>query len=65
METKKLAIAYQDAYERIGRKGGRPVEQATELRNESNGKVVGYAWSPDGFGAYYYDTLDELLEQHG
>jgi hypothetical protein len=25
---------------------------------------VQYAWSPDGVGCYWYDTLAELREQH-
>lgn len=25
---------------------------------------VSYAFSPDGEGCYYYDTLEELQEQH-
>jgi len=24
-----------------------------------------YAWSPDGVGCYWYDSLEELLDQHG
>lgn len=24
-----------------------------------------YAWSPDGEGCYWYDTLEEAFEQHG
>jgi hypothetical protein len=25
----------------------------------------GYAFSPDGIACYWYETLEELLEQHG
>jgi len=29
-----------------------------------NGRSV-YAWSPDGEGCYFYDTLEELRAEHG
>jgi hypothetical protein len=28
------------------------------------GRDLSYAWSPDGVGVYWYDTLNELLENH-
>jgi hypothetical protein len=28
------------------------------------GGTMHYAWSPDGVGVYWYDTLNELLENH-
>lgn len=40
------------------------VEHAYSLR-DSGGNVIMFAWTPDGVGAYYYDTLAELMEQHG
>ena len=43
--------------------GNRP--DLKEIALVQNGKVVGYAVSPDGYGAYYFDTLEELRESFG
>lgn len=40
----------------------RPVEVPVEI-HYSSGRI-GYAWSPDGRGACYYETLEELQAQH-
>lgn len=31
--------------------------------NGKNGQTF-YAWSPDGIGCFYYDTLEELRAEH-
>lgn len=41
------------------------------VRYDSGNEYVGWttheqiAWSPDGIGCFWYDTLDEALAQHG
>ena len=42
--------------------GKRPSEVAVRIKCEDGSSV--YAWSPDGYGAYYYDTLAEVRDNH-
>jgi len=41
----------------------RPTDVAVRVRFP-NGAVL-FAYSPDGYGAFYYDTLAELETNHG
>jgi len=40
------------------------MKEWTPYAVEHEGGTTHYAWSPDGVGVYWYDTLDELLENH-
>ena len=50
-------------FEELSYTHDRPVEEIIAVTNK--GEVVAYAWSPDGQGAYWFDTIEELKEDIG
>ncbi len=59
---KKLVIISNEYWDDLADRFRRPCEVPVEV-NFPNGNVL-YAWSPDGRGAFYYDTLAELEQNH-
>ena len=43
--------------------GARPDNVIVRIKCADGTSV--YAWSPDGWGAYYYETLNEARANHG
>lgn len=43
--------------------GKRPIDTPVKLIDQQ-GCHVQWAWSPDGFGAYYYETMFDLRQEH-
>jgi len=60
MKTQTMASRTWDALEDGER---RPCEVAVKIIYP-NGAVL-FAYSPDGYGAFYYDTLADLKTNHG
>lgn len=52
----------QDEFDAIREADALEAEQAYCVATPFGGE--GYAWSPDGIGCYWYDTLDELEAEH-
>ena len=60
MKTQTVEIRAWDALEDGGR---RPCEVAVKIIYPNGGVL--FAYSPDGWGAVYYDTLADLEANHG
>jgi hypothetical protein len=50
-------IVDPNRWELLGNQGKRPAHIAVQVNDY-------YAVSPDGWGAYYYDTLEELIQDY-
>lgn len=65
--TKIIAMSQKrwDALEWDGKRPSDVIVRLTPAWKDVNGvEREGYAWSPDGYGAYYYDSLEEARDNH-
>lgn len=58
-----VKVIHKDTWEKMSWDAKRPTDVAVRLV-DSNNKTYCYAWSPDGEGAFYYETLAELQSEH-
>lgn len=60
----ELTAITEKAFEAIRENNRLQAEKAYKVfsKNYATGHL--YAWSPDGIGCYWYDTLTELKAQH-
>ena len=63
LNTKMPLLYLVEDWEEMGDKNQRPAGVAVAVKHKDGSSI--FAWSPDGRGAYYYDTYAELAYEHG
>jgi hypothetical protein len=64
-KTITMNVHRWDKLEWDGKRPSEVIVRLTPVWIDANGvERAGYAWSPDGYGAYYYDSLDEARANH-
>ncbi len=65
----KILVMSSKRWDELEWDGNRPSEVIVRLtpawKDAQGVERESYAWSPDGYGAYYYDTKEEAVANHG